>query len=314
VDLKTKSVAIIATSFCKSEALVAETKRCLGDHRLSFNIPARELTGQELIGALKDCEIAIIGRERIDADIISSLPKLRAIAKYGVGLDNLDLAALKGAGIELLHEPGVNRHAVAELTIGLMISLLRNIAASDRALRHGIWRKDGGRQLFGSTVAIIGCGAVGSAVARLLKAFSCQILLNDIVDVSGLANEVNGIIVDYNGALAAADVVTFHVPLTPITNRMFEIQQVRRIKPGSVLINTCRGEVMDEGAVIDGLESGVVGGAAFDVFQDEPNVNPKLLEFDNFLGTAHIAGNSREAVLAMGRAAIRAVESFLLKI
>jgi D-3-phosphoglycerate dehydrogenase len=309
-----RSIAILATSFCKSDALVEETRRCFAGHKMWFNVPPKELSGATLIRVLKDCEIAIVGREKFDFTVISSLPKLRAIAKYGVGLDNLDLPALKRANIELLLEPGVNRFAVAELTVGLMITLLRKIASSDRAMRKGVWQKDGGRQLFGSTVAIVGCGAIGSEVARLLKAFSCKILLHDILDVSSLAKEVNGLIVNYNGALTSADVVTYHVPLTQDTERMLGFQQINSLKPGSIIINTSRGEIVDENAVIDGLSNGVIGGLGLDVFQNEPAVNPKLLQFDNFLGTAHIAGNSREAVLAMGQAAIRATEKFLLNI
>lgn len=306
-----KNIAVVATSFCKSEALVRECKDRLKNHNIQFNSSAIDLSGRNLVDALKESDIAIVGRETIDAEVLAALPRLRAIAKYGVGLDNLDHQAMAQRGVVLFHESGVNRFAVAELTIGLMIGLLRKIAVSDRALRQGIWAKDGGRQLYGSKVGIIGCGAVGSELARMLTAFSCKLLLTDIVDISPLAKEVHGEMVDYTTALKNADIISFHVPLTKTTHHMFGMNELALLRQDTVVINTSRGEVLSEAAVIHGLKSGIFAGAAFDVFENEPLINPALATLPNFLGTAHIAGNSREAVWSMGLAAIRGVEKFL---
>jgi D-3-phosphoglycerate dehydrogenase len=285
----------------------------LAEHDLWFGPTDRAISTADLIERAKTAEILLVGRERIDSPLLDKLPNLQAIAKYGVGLDNVDIRELQRRGIALLHAPGVNRFAVAELTIGLAISVFRNIAYSDRSMRAGIWRKDGGRQLFGATVAIIGCGAVGSELARALKAFQCRLLLNDIRDISPLANEVNGIIVDYVGALSQADMVSFHVPLTAETDKMFGFRELSLVRRGCIVVNTSRGEVIDESALAAGLESGQLGGAACDVFVTEPQINHNLLKFDNFVGTAHIAGNSLEAVWAMGNAALQGIENYLGK-
>jgi D-3-phosphoglycerate dehydrogenase len=296
-------ISIIAASFCKSATLRDYARATLVGHELAF-ADGRTLAGEELVGALADADAAVVGRELIDDTVLAQAPRLKALSLYGVGFDNIDVAACAARGVDFLVRHGVNAEAVAEHTIGLMLASLRNIAYTDRLLHQGQWLKDGGRQLSGSTVAVIGCGHVGSRVARLLTAFRCRLLLNDIRDVSALARETGGNSADFKQCLESADIVTVHVPLTARTAGLFDADTLARMRPGSVLVNTSRGAVVVLDALRHALKNGPLGGAALDVFEVEPLTDPQLYAEPRLVGTPHIAGNAREAVEAMGRAAV----------
>jgi D-3-phosphoglycerate dehydrogenase len=296
-------ISIIAASFCKSATLRDYARARLAGHELAF-ADGRTLAGEELVGALADADAAVVGRELIDDAVLTQAPRLKALSLYGVGFDNIDVAACAARGVDFLVRHGVNAEAVAEHTIGLMLASLRNIAYTDRLLHQGQWLKDGGRQLSGSTVAVIGCGHVGSRVARLLTAFRCRLLLNDIRDVSALARETGGNSADFKQCLESADIVTVHVPLTARTAGLFDADTLARMRPGSVLVNTSRGAVVVLDALRNALKNGPLGGAALDVFEVEPLTDPRLYAEPRLVGTPHIAGNAREAVEAMGHAAV----------
>ncbi|MEZ4743049.1 MAG: phosphoglycerate dehydrogenase [Bdellovibrionota bacterium] len=306
-------IVVTSTSFAKNDTLRMEAAVAFKGHSLTFCDPRAELVDSELFEFIRGAEVVIAGKEKFDAELLSRLPEIKAICKYGVGIDNIDLLALEAQGVELFYEPGVNKEAVAEHTIGLMLAVLRRIAISSRLLHHGTWLKDGGVSLTGKTVAIIGCGACGGAVARLLRAFSCNLLLVDIVDIAEIASLTEGKITSLSYALRHADVVSLHVPLTSETKKMISFQEFSMMKPTAVLINTSRGEVVEENALISVLESRAIMGAGVDVFEKEPLTSKRLYSLENIVATPHIAGNSREAVLAMGRAAIRGVREFVLK-
>lgn len=296
-------ISIIAASFCKSAVLRDYACAALAGHDLAF-ADGRTLAGEELVSALADADAAVVGRERIDDAVLAQTPRLKALSLYGVGFDNIDVTACTARAVELLVRHGVNAEAVAEHTIGLMLASVRNIAYTDRLLHQGQWLKDGGRQLSGSTVAVVGCGHVGARVARLLTAFRCRLLLNDIRDVSALAQEIGGKLADFKQCLESADIVTVHVPLTARTAGLFDAGTLARMRPGSVLVNTSRGAVVVLDALKKALENGPLGGAALDVFEVEPLTDPRLYGEPRLVGTPHIAGNAREAVEAMGRAAV----------
>lgn len=275
-----------------------------------FNDKGRYLTEEELVSFLEDAEGAIIGRDRIDAGIVKRLPRLKIIAKYGVGLDTINQADLESCGVAFKWDAGVNRQSVAELTLGFMIGLMHNMYSTGFDLKAGVWRKDGGRQLQGKTVGIVGCGHVGERLIELLAPFSCRILICDIVSKDAVCKRWGAEQIDLNRLASESDIVTLHVPLTELTLGMVDANFLNRMKPTAYLINTCRGEVVDAAALKRALMDSGIAGAALDVFDPEPPVDNEFLNLKHFTGTPHIGGNAEEAVLAMGRAPIQRLIDF----
>jgi len=297
-------IAVSATSFCKSDLLKTLATDQLAPRQVRFGGGGLSISQQDLIKLLQGCVGAIVGREPINDAVLEQLPELKAIAKYGVGTDNIDFAACARRGVEVLVSRGANAPAVAEHTVGLMLAVLRNIASAFFRLRNAEWHKDGGVQLTGKCVAIIGVGAIGSRVARLLTAFGCKLLLVDIEDKASLAKELGAIQVSFEEAIRTADVVSFHVPLTTATERMLGIKNLSSLKANAIVVNTSRGEVIDQKALLKALKDRTIAGAALDVFESEPILDKAFWNVPGLVGTPHIAGNSVEAVWAMGTAAV----------
>lgn len=300
-------VAVAARSFLRNAALCAELQAKYPD--ATFGDPSQPLEGDSLVALLRGHEYAIVGLERIDDRILEQVPELKVISKYGVGLDGVDVAALARRGIRLGWTAGVNRRSVAELTLAFAIALFHRVPENDVALRRGEWRKLVGRQLTDKTVGIIGCGHVGQDLVRLLAPFNCRVLAHDIRDYPEFyaAHHVRPVGLDE--LLRSSDVVTLHVPLDASTRGMLGAGQINAMRAGAFLINAARGGLVDEDAVADALERGHLAGAAFDVFEREPEANARLLALPMFLGTPHIGAAAAEAQLAMGRAAIAGLET-----
>lgn len=295
-------VAVASRSFSRHPVLRDELLARWPD--ALFNDSGATLKGETLVDFLRGTQAAVVGLERIDDALLDRVPDLRIVAKYGVGIDNIDLEAFARRGIRLGWTPGVNRRSVAELVIAFAITLLRGVSQANLALRAGAWRQFPGRQLSGRTVGIVGCGHVGRDVATLLRGFGCRLLAHDIRDVSAFCHANHIEIVGLKDLLARADVVTLHVPLDASTRGMIGAAQLALMKPDAILINAARGGIVDESALRAALESSRLAGAAFDVFATEPPDDPALLGLPNFLSTPHIGGSAAEAILAMGRAAI----------
>jgi phosphoglycerate dehydrogenase-like enzyme len=261
------------------------------------------------VSFLRGHDRAIIGLECIDESVLSQLPDLKIISKYGVGLDGIDLAAVARHGVTFAWTGGVNRRSVAELTLAFAIALVHRVPETSVALRAGEFQKLAGRQLTGRAVGIIGCGFVGKDLVGLLAPFGCRVLAHDILDFPEFyaANGVQPVSLDR--LLAESEIVTLHVPLGASTRGMIGAAQLARMQKGGFLINAARGGLVDEQALIEALTSGHLAGAAFDVFLMEPEANPALLALPTFLGTPHIGGSTAEAQMAMGRAAIAGLES-----
>ena len=265
------------------------------------------MSGDRLARFLRGAEKAITGLDVLDDSIFRAVPELRLISKYGVGLDMIDLDAASRHGVAVRWTPGVNRQAVAELTICFMIALCRSVVPLARELAAGGWRHPGGRQVSSSTVGIVGCGHVGQQVARICRALGATVIAHDIRADDDFYRETGVTAVTLDALLRQADIVTIHVPLDASTRGLIGTDAIARMQPGSFLINTARGGIVDEQALKDALAAGRIGGAALDVFAVEPPVDPELLRLPNFFGTPHIGGGTSEAVLAMGRAAIAAL-------
>ena len=300
-------VAVASHSFPKSQTLRQELlARYPGS---TFNETGRPLGREPLIAFLRGHAKAITGLETLDEAVFDALPDLRVVSKYGVGLDMIDLEAARRHGVAIRWTPGVNRQAVAELTIGFMIALCRSIVPLALNVREGVWRQPGGgRQLSSAVIGVLGCGHVGQQVARLGRAFGATVLAHDVRAYDEFYREYGVQPVAFSALLEQSDIVTVHVPLDASTRGLIGAHELSSMKRAAYLVNTARGGIVDESAVAAALVERRLAGAAFDVFTAEPPVNRELLRAPNFIGTPHIGAGTHEAVLAMGRAAIAGLD------
>ena len=294
-------VVVTPPAFCKSPSLRAE----LSSHfpNIVFNEKDSYLSGLELIEFLKDADAAMIGRDLISAELVRSLPKLKMISKYGVGLDNVDQEALRCANIEFRATFGTNKRSVAELTLGFMIGLCHNMLSEK--LKAGFWQREGGQQVSEKIVGVIGCGNVGQELVRLLQPFQCQVRVRDIADRSEFCRQSGAVEMEFDELIVEADIVTLHVPLTEDTENFINESVLAKMKPSAFLINTSRGRVVNQEDLHKALVSGEIAGAGLDVFWQEPPTDKDFLQLSNLMVTPHIGGNAKEAVEAMGQAAIQ---------
>jgi phosphoglycerate dehydrogenase-like enzyme len=299
---------------------VAVTSRSFSNHpqlrdaltqryrEVAFNDTGKTLSGESLVNFLKDYDKAIIGLERLDADILPKLTRLKTVSRFGVGLDSLDVGLMKQLGIKLAYTPGANKRSVAELVIALAINMLRNIPQSNLQMKEGIWKQFKGRQLSGCSIGIIGMGAIGKDLALLLKAFNCNVFMYDIVEEREFCEFHGFYQVALEELLQHADIVSLHIPLNDATRSIIDERRLALMKHNAILINTARGGLIDEDALKIKLKHNQSFAAAFDVFSVEPPADHELLMLPNFFATPHMAGSTEEAILAMGYAAIEGLE------
>lgn len=297
--------------------VLAVCPRSLGDHEgfaaavadagwtVRWNRTGRRLIGSDLHDFLDGADAAVVGLERPD---VARLPRLKTVAKYGVGLDSLDLDALEAAGVAVGWTPGLNRHAVAELTIGLMLAAFRGIRAARPHLESGVlgsgaWRPPLGRELRGARVAVVGCGHAGLEVVRRLLAFGADVRVHDLRDRRAYLPAGASQVGSLTEVLDGADVVTLHVPLDGTTRDLLDACAIARLGPGAVVVNAARGGLVDEAALLAALDSGVLSAAALDVVVDEPIVPGPLLSHPAVVLTPHVGGTTRASVDRMAAAA-----------
>jgi D-3-phosphoglycerate dehydrogenase len=300
-------IAVASRSFARNAKLRAELSAKYSE--VTFTESPDIIGGDELVRFLRGHDRAIVGLERVDDNILAQVPELKIISKYGVGLDAVDVEALRRRGVRLGWTGGVNRRSVSELTLAFAIALLHRVPETSLAIRGGQWLKLVGRQLTGRTFGIIGCGFVGKDLVKLLAPFDCRVLAHDIRDYADFYRDHRVTPVQLGRLLAESDIVSLHVPLDRSTTGMIGARELAAMRKGSFLINAARGGLIDEEALADALEGGHLAGAACDVFQMEPDLNPRLVTQPTFLGTPHIGGSTEEAQLAMGRAAIEGLET-----
>jgi phosphoglycerate dehydrogenase-like enzyme len=297
---------VTSRTFSRHPVLRAELLERYSNVR--FNEDGLALAGEAFTQFTSGRRKLITALERVDERILDALPDLDVISKFGVGLDMLDTRAMARHGVRLGWTGGVNKRSVAELAVAFMLSLLHLIPLTNREMVEGTWKNRQGRELSGRVVGIIGCGNVGKDLTKLLRAFGCAVLANDILDFPEFytAHQVEPVALEE--LLRRSDVVTLHVPLDDSTRGMLDATRLSLVKQDAVLVNTARGGLVDEIALKQMLMDGRLAGAAFDVFATEPPDDRELLRLPNFLATPHIGGSSDEAVLAMGRAAISGLD------
>jgi phosphoglycerate dehydrogenase-like enzyme len=269
-----------------------------------FNYEGKRFTEKELVSYFMGAEAVIVGLEQITSTLLDQLPELKIVAKYGVGLDNVDINACEERGITIGWTGGVNNRSVAEMALGFMLGLSRNLMLTSAQLKKKIWNKNGGTQLTGKTIGIIGLGNIGKDLVSLLKPFGCRILVNDLVDVSVFSAEYGLVITDKETIYKEADIITIHVPFNKTTENMINAQAFKLMKPCAQVINTARGGIVNEDDLFEAITKGKIAGAALDVYVVEPPYESKLLTLESIITTPHVGGNSHEAVIAMGLSAV----------
>lgn len=258
-----------------------------------INPLGRRLRPEELAEMIGDYDVLIAGTEPITAAVMDRASRLRLISRVGIGLDSVDLPAAKERGILVSYTPDAPAPAVAEMTMGLILSLLRSLAQADRGMRDGVWHRIVGRRLSEMTVGVIGVGRVGKRVIRHLQGFAPRILANDIVpDVEfGAAHQVRW--AEKETIYREADIITLHLPLTPLTRNLIGRRELDMMKPEAVLLNTARGGMVNEHELAQALKQGRLAGAGLDVFAQEP-YSGELVTVENCLLTCHMGSMSRD--------------------
>jgi len=253
---------------------------------------------EELKAALKDVKALVVrNRTKLTADVIAAAPNLKVIARAGVGLDNIDLKAADAAGVVVVAGLGANAVSVGELTLGLALSLLRNVPGHDVATRDGGWVRTPGRELSGLTWGLLGCGATGVATAKLIQGFNCSVLGYD-----PYAKNVQGVeLTSFEDVLKRSDVVSIHMPSTPETNGSINAATLALMKKDAIIVNVGRGEVINEADLIAALKAKTIAGAALDVRAQEPPTTGEMETIPNLILTPHVAGITKESQLRINQ-------------
>jgi len=298
--VKKPKIAVTSRTFSKDEYLVKELKRYCSD--IKTNSSGDTLKGEKLIEFLEDADGVILGTEPLDAAVMQALPCLRFVSKYGVGTDNIDFEAAKRNEIEIAYKKDVNSDSVAELTLAFALMLIRGIDDSISSYRNSKWKKLPGKELAEMTLGVLGYGHIGKVVARKFAALGIKrLLVNDLIDFQN-SPPMEFVPLDY--LLKESDIVTVHISMEEQNYHMINDDFIHKMKRGSFLINTSRGEVLDEKALVKAIKEDHLAGAALDVYENEPEINKQLLSCPNLLTTCHIAGSSNRAIKNMGWAAI----------
>lgn len=295
---------VTPTSYAKyNPALISDLEDQV--HEVIYNPHGRPLIADELIQLLPTCDAFIAGLDEINGAAIQAADRLKVIARYGVGVDNVDLDTARQKGIIVTNTPGANSVSVAELALALMLCLARPIPAAAAAIKQGSWPRMQGLTLEGKTVGLVGFGSIGQQVARRLKAFDCRIIAYDPFPNEGAAGSLGVEFLPLGEVTQSADFLSLHCPLMPETRGMVNADLLENMKHGAFLINTARGELVNETALYEALQSGRLAGAALDVFaQQPPDAANPLLSLPQVIATPHMAAHTDGAADAMGRAAL----------
>lgn len=252
----------------------------------------RKLNENELADLVTDFDVIIAGTEPITDYVMESASNLKMISRVGIGLDNVDLLAAERRGIMVSYTPDAPAPAVAELTIGLMISLLRSVQLSNIRMHKGEWQRYFGRRIANTTIGVIGLGRIGTRVLNRLRAFGTpRLLVNDVSPNPELDRKFKLEWVDKETIYKESDVISLHIPLTKSTKNMITKKQLEKMKSDAIIINTSRGGIINENDLYDLMQAGHLSGASIDVFENEP-YDGKLIEIDRCLLTAHMGSMS----------------------
>jgi len=271
----------------------------------------RPLREAEMVDLIADVDGAILGLDEVTARVIAAGKRLKVISRYGVGVDNVDLKAATEAGVVVTNTPGTNHISVAELTMGLIISLARHIPQYNSSTKAGSWGRVTGLELAGKTLGLIGLGQVSREVIKRAAVFAMRILVHTRYPDAELTEAYGVEYVSLRRLLRESDFVSLHCNLTTERIGLIGEDELRSMKPTAYLINTARGELVDEAALYRALQKGWIAGAASDVFVEEPPTGSPLLQLENFIATPHVAANTYESIQRMGVMAAKNVLAVL---
>jgi phosphoglycerate dehydrogenase-like enzyme len=238
----------------------------------------------------------IAGPERVSDEVMAAAPLLQVVNAPGVGYDHIDVGAATRRGIVVCTNPGCNHHAVAEMTLGMMLCLARKICPTDRRVRRGEWPTVRGIELRGKTLGIVGLGRIGKSLATSARGMGMHVLASDTAQDAAFAEQQGVLYVPLSELIPASDFLSLHCPLTPETRGLIDIAALARMKPTAYLINTARGPLVDQAALVAALREGRIAGAGIDVYDTEPLQGNPYAGLDNVVQTPHCAGHSLEAI------------------
>jgi D-3-phosphoglycerate dehydrogenase len=296
-------VLVTARSFRKMQG---DHWRVLQEAGYEIVTPTQDqpLKEAEMIPLVGDVDAILVGNDAMTERVIAAAPRLKVVAKHGVGVDNVDVPAASRAGVIVTNTPGANQVAVAEMTVALIMALTRKLAYHDTVVKSGGWSRIIGTELAGKTVGLVGLGRIGKEVVLRLKGFQVKFLAYDVYQDKAFAAEHGVEFVTLEELLAASDIVTLHAVLTAETQSLIGEKELALMKPGAYLVNTARGGLVDEQALSQALVGKRLAGAGLDVFADEPPVNSPLLQLgEKVLLAPHLGAQTTETVLRMGRMA-----------
>lgn len=305
MDLSQACMLVTPTSYGKNDPrLKTELEALTGS--VTYNPTGKPLSSNEVAALLQGVDGYIAGLDAIDRSALAKADKLKVISRYGVGVDNVDLEAAKEKGIVVTNTPGANSVSVAELALSLILALARQIPDAVQAVRQGKWPRLNGISLEDKTIGILGLGAIGKKLARRLAGFDCHLLAYDPFADTTFAIE-NGITLEsLDKVIEKSDFISLHLPLLPETRGLVNAEFLAHMKEGAFLINTSRGEIVDETALLHALESGHLRGAGLDAFMVEPPdpTNP-LLRLQQVAATPHLGAQTDGATRNMGWLAMK---------
>ncbi len=305
-----KKVLITTVPFGDKNRLAIEMLEAAGIEYL-INPLDRKLSEKELSLMVSDFDVIIAGTEEITDDVMENGKNLKLISRVGIGLDSVDLLAAERRGIKVSYTPDAPAPAVAELTVGLMLALLRSVHLSNLQMHDGHWNRYFGRRISEVTIGVIGLGRIGTRVLNRLRSFGTpKLLLNDILPNSELERQYKVEWVSKEEIYENADVITFHLPLTKLTKNMVRREQLKMMKPDAILINTARGGIINEDDLYDVMKDGHLSGASIDAFVQEP-YSGKLREIERCILTAHMGSMSVDCRTRMEREATEEAVRFL---
>lgn len=297
---------------CKEmwEYLEEHGHQVLYDSKRSF--PAYSY--EELKEILPKVDGALIGLDQYDKKVFEIPSPLKVVAKFGVGIDNIDIEAAKAHKVQVVNTPGMNANAVAELTVGFILDLLRKIPMLDEEMKRGVWNRYMGRELAGKTVGLVGFGAIARLTAKKLRAFEANVQAYDVYPNEKEAEKLNVELVSFEQILKSSDIISLHIPATTENRFLFSSKIFKEMKRGALLINTARGALVNLEDLVEAINEGYLGGAALDAFEEEPlPANSPVFRCPNLILTPHTGGETEEAYRRVSMMACQKICDVLAK-
>ncbi|ORX24376.1 hydroxyacid dehydrogenase [Thermoanaerobacterium sp. PSU-2] len=301
-------ILITPRSLCHKKNDIIEM---LSDYEVLMNESGRPFVENELKKLIQDVDGIIVGVDKITREILANAKKLKVITKYGVGLDNIDIEYAKKLGIKITYTPGANKESVADLVFTMILELSRQLFKMDKIVRDNRWDKVIGREVYGKVIGIIGTGNIGKSVAKRATGFDMRILGYDMFPDYEFAKEIGMEYVDLQTLLKNSDYITLHIPFTESMHHFIDREELEMIKTTAYIINTSRGELINEEALYEALKQKRLAGAALDVFEIEPPYNSKLIKLENVILSPHCGASTEDAINRMNMMAVEGLKSIL---